>query len=116
MTLSNWDKCHARRLGITEDEYAAQIDAGNRLCHQCKTWHPAEEFGRDASAPDGRARRCKKTEAARSRERSRRRREGTPLRPREQPDVLSTVYSMLQARRPHGEIIDVIRETVGRVG
>jgi len=120
---SNWDKAKARRLGMSLEEYMARKAGGEHHCSACDTWHPEDAFGRDASRPDGRARRCKVTEAARTRERAQRKPEPPtttdpttttiPTDPR-RLDVLHTVYSMLRGKRPHGEIEDVIREAVGR--
>lgn len=48
----------ARRVGVTLDEYAGRIAAGEKWCHAHKEWHPRSEFGRDRSRSDGLDARC----------------------------------------------------------
>lgn len=112
MTASNWDKGRSRRLGMTLEQYLNRKAGGERYCVACDDWHPLGSFGRDSSRPEGRALRCKASEARRKQEQARRK----PEMPKDalRKDVLHTVYSMLRSRRPHREIEDVIREAVGR--
>lgn len=49
---------HARRAGMTLEEYQARRALGEKWCTRCKAWHPESEFGRDASRADGLAASC----------------------------------------------------------
>lgn len=49
----------AARLGLTEADYRARIDAGLKWCRTCREWHPCDAFGADRSRGDGLASRCR---------------------------------------------------------
>lgn len=59
----------ARRVGLTVDEYQARVVQGLKFCTNCKTWHPLEDFGSDASRSDGRAAHCRISKRAGQRDR-----------------------------------------------
>ena len=65
MKIEPWMPPVASRLGLTAEQYAARIDAGERWCTDCGKWHPKAAFGRDRSRRSGYAARC--TEAAATR-------------------------------------------------
>lgn len=48
----------AGRVGASPTDYAHRIVAGEKWCVGCKDWHQIDEFGSDASRPDGRAATC----------------------------------------------------------
>lgn len=47
------------RIGLSPDEYAERIAAGQKWCRACRSWHQRSAFGVDRSRGDGRASRCK---------------------------------------------------------
>jgi hypothetical protein len=49
----------ARRLGLTDDEYAARVGAGEKWCRACRAWHLREAFPADCSRGDGLDSRCR---------------------------------------------------------
>lgn len=51
----------AARLGLSLDQYAARVDAGEKWCTGCKSWHPVDSFAVDGSRFDGRAARCRES-------------------------------------------------------
>lgn len=59
----------ANRLGLSTSEYIALVDGGNKWCCNCKQWHRAEEFGRDASRGDGTDPKCLRSRNALARAR-----------------------------------------------
>jgi hypothetical protein len=42
----------ALKLGMTEIEYRTKVEAGEKWCTLCQTWHPVAVFGRDRSRRD----------------------------------------------------------------
>ncbi|MFE3126743.1 hypothetical protein ACFXHD_25345 [Streptomyces hydrogenans] len=58
----------ARQLGVSDDEYAARFNNGEKWCGGCRTWHDRSAFGLDRSRGDGLQPRCRKanSRAARS--------------------------------------------------
>lgn len=55
----------ARRVGLTESEYAARVEAGEKWCTACKAWHPRSAFVADRSRGDGLRARCLASERGR---------------------------------------------------
>ena len=53
-------KAAATRLGITHDEYARHLEAGEKWCAGCKAWHSRDAFGTDTSRSDGLQRYCRR--------------------------------------------------------
>lgn len=43
----------ARRIGITAEDYRAHLEASEKWCTACKTWHARSAFPRDSSRTDG---------------------------------------------------------------
>jgi hypothetical protein len=102
----------ARLLGIPLEEYVGHVGQGEKWCSGCKAWHHLAAFGRNRTTATGIADRCKEADAARKRE-SR----DSPVRRRssnEHVALLHDVYEMAAAKRSYAEIMDAIREAVGR--
>lgn len=53
-------KTAARRIGISVDEYRANLAAGMKWCIKCRIWQAVDEFNMDASRGDGRTSVCHK--------------------------------------------------------
>lgn len=47
------------RAGVSLDEYDRLLDAGQKWCGRCRTFHPRAEFGADRSRGDGLAPACR---------------------------------------------------------
>lgn len=95
-------KTAARRLGLTVEEYKAQVAAGLKWCIECRQWQGVEEFGVDRSRGDGLAARCLQSKRSRERQRYVR-------RPRPQPGrrfVASRDGDKKQARRRVNHLVD----------
>jgi hypothetical protein len=61
-------KTAARRIGVDPDEYMRRIEAGEKWCCGCKTWHPASAFPWDESRGSGLASSCREHRNRRQRE------------------------------------------------
>ncbi|MFE4658109.1 hypothetical protein ACFRFJ_15665 [Streptomyces hydrogenans] len=55
----NW-RSAARRLGVSDDEYVARFERGEKWCGGCRTWHDRSHFGPDRGRGDGLQPRCRK--------------------------------------------------------
>lgn len=51
-------KAASVRLGITQEEYLAHVEAGEKWCHKCKQWKMTGEFGIDKSRWDELSAKC----------------------------------------------------------
>jgi len=49
----------AKKAGMSVGEYIRRVDAGEKWCTTCRTWHRVSEFGKDASRWDGLAAGCR---------------------------------------------------------
>lgn len=52
-------KTAAQRVGLTLDEYEANVAAGLKWCWACVEWQPIDDFAIDRSRGDGRVARCR---------------------------------------------------------
>jgi hypothetical protein len=52
-------RARATKLGITVEELAAHIKAGEKWCWRCRRWPLLAEFNRERGQPDGRAMICR---------------------------------------------------------
>jgi methylmalonyl-CoA mutase N-terminal domain/subunit len=103
----------AARMGLTAEEYAAHLAAGQRWCTGCKKWEDESVFGRDKNRRSGRNARCRRAVAERDKRRTKAERERVVTR-QVTEDALAELFDMLRARRPHREIYDHLVATVGR--
>lgn len=62
-------KTAAARVGLGVNEYLDRLNKGHRYCYRCQDWHGADQFGKDASQPDGLARSCRRSKNAAARRR-----------------------------------------------
>lgn len=51
-------KTAALRVGVSTEEYAAKVAAGEKWCTACRAWHPLDAFPVDRSRGDGRRAGC----------------------------------------------------------
>ena len=49
----------AQRIGLSAADYTARVIIDEKWCVGCKRWHLIDDFGQDASRPDGRASICR---------------------------------------------------------
>lgn len=61
-TFVGVEKVAAGRLGLTLEQYQAQVQKGLKWCFKCKAWKPIANFGKDISRGDGKKAKCKACE------------------------------------------------------
>lgn len=57
----------AGRVGLTSEQYQALVDAGQKWCGGCRTWHDRDAFNVDRSRGDGLGKWCRVIQSLRSR-------------------------------------------------
>lgn len=62
------EKTSAARVGVSVEEYRKRIDAGEKWCIGCKSWHDRAEFATDRSRTDGLTAACRAYRSQRNRD------------------------------------------------